>query len=584
MRLQTFRRRLLVRLTALALIAMLLASIVQVLLITREQRQDYVLLQSQLTSTQIPLLQTALWDIEISALQRQLIQIVELRSVAAVRLHAETGLQLQAGEATVAGAEADSVLVIHSPSGDGRQLGELQVFYRHDLINQRIINSILQRVLEFSLYTLLLFFVLFRALHKEVGRPLQVIADYVGSLKPQKQAPRLFLSREQRDWYDEIDLIARGFDTLRQGMSHYAEQHECAIEALANERDSLDRRVDERTAELAYLNGYLKLISGSSLKLMHLDHAQYPQAMRQRLRALGQYLQLDAGVLLDTHVKGSNKVRVSWMKEDDNHWLDQTSNINLWAGQMGWSVSQHDSRTWLIRFINPQRSFCYIVRSRHGDSQFTPEREELLLGAGQWLFSLVQHWDHVVGLEQARQELVQLSWTDPLTGLANRRRFEEHRIGELRRAMRLGYPVSLLMIDVDYFKGFNDLYGHAAGDECLQSLARLLDASFKRTGELPARIGGEEFAVLLPGYDLDSAGEAADSLRRAVQGLGVHHEGSIWGQVTVSIGCASWDGPGEVDEVIDGLMKTADAVLYEAKRLGRNRVALRVESVLSDEQ
>lgn len=584
MRLQTFRRRLLVRLTALALIAMLLASIVQVLLITREQRQDYVLLQSQLTSTQIPLLQTALWDIEISALQGQLVQIVELPSVAAVRLHAETGLQLQAGEATVAGAEADSVLVIHSPSGDGRQLGELQVFYRHDLINQRIINSILQRVLEFSLYTLLLVFVLFRALHKEVGRPLQLIADYVSSLKPQKQAPRLFLSREQRDWYDEIDLIARGFDTLRQGMSHYAEQHERAIEALANERDNLDRRVDERTAELAYLNGYLKLISGSSLKLMHLDHAQYPQAMRQRLRALGQYLQLDAGVLLDTHVKGSNKVRVSWMKEDDNHWLDQASNINLWAGQTGWSVSRHDSRTRAVRFINPQRSFCYIVRSRHGDSQFTPEREELLLGAGQWLFSLVQHWDHVVGLEQARQELVQLSRTDPLTGLANRRRFEEHRIGELRRAMRLGYPVSLLMIDVDYFKGFNDLYGHAAGDECLQSLARLLDASFKRTGELPARIGGEEFAVLLPGYDLDSAGEAADSLRRAVQGLGVHHEGSIWGQVTVSIGCASWNGPGEMGEVIDGLMKTADAVLYEAKRLGRNRVALRVESVLSDEQ
>src|SRR5690606_41095936 len=99
--------------------------------------------------------------------------------------------------------------------------------------------------------------------------------------------------------FDEIDLISRGFETLHEGMAHYAEQHENAIGQLARERDSLDRRVAERTSELGYLNGYLKLISGSSLKLMHLRQAQYPRAMTRTLQKRAQYLSLAACAPLD---------------------------------------------------------------------------------------------------------------------------------------------------------------------------------------------------------------------------------------------------------------------------------------------
>ncbi|PRB74785.1 GGDEF domain-containing protein [Pseudomonas sp. MYb185] len=564
----SFRQRLLVRLTLLALVAMLLASIAQVFLITREQRQQQELLLHELTSIQVPLLQVALWDIEIGALQGQLERIAGLSTVAGVRLHSETGLDMQAGDVRPHDGNPESTLVIPSPTEHAQRLGELQIFFQHHRLVQRIIDSILHRVFELSLYTLLVFTILFRALHREVGRPLQLIADYVSRLKPQKHAPPLVLSRAARNWHDEIDLVSRGFETLHAGMRHYAEQHELAIEQLASERDSLDRRVEERTSELAYLNGYLKLISGSSLKLMHLHHAQYPQAMHQTLKMLGYYLHLDASALLDNH-----RLRVHWTLAEDPQWLERLEQRPAPTLQSGWSIEQLDDRSLLIHFISPQHSFGYAVRGRT-TRDVAAERKELLQGAGQWLFSLLQHWDHVIGLEQARQELLEMSRTDPLTGLANRRHFEQHQTDELHRAQRMGYPISLLMLDVDFFKAFNDLYGHAEGDACLMKLAGLVNLRFKRTGEMAARLGGEEFAVLLPGMGPEAARQAADSLGMAIYDLHVPHAGSVWGRVTVSIGCASWTGQpvGNTEEIIDGLMRTADAALYEAKDAGRNQV------------
>ncbi|WP_150304104.1 sensor domain-containing diguanylate cyclase [Pseudomonas saliphila] len=570
-RFRPFSRRLLVKLSALALIAMLLVSITQAVLINRSERQNYQALVKQLTSTQIPLLQTALWDVELGTIDRQLQRIAGLPPVAAVHLLSDTGLDIRAGEPSVQSQPADAILLIPSPFDTSVPLGELHIYYQHERVMQQIMSSIVQRILEFSLYTLLIFLVLFRALQSELGRPLNQIAEYVSSLKPQRHPPGLKLPRRTRDWHDEIDLIVDGFDTLRKGMSHYSEQHECVMQALASERDSLDLHVARRTREFAQLNSYLRLITDKTLSLMNLNHAEYPEALRDTLAALCQYRQFDACALLDQQAGEPSRYRLGWMQEKDPVWIEQIKALDISAGEPDWSIQRLSERTLLIRFIGPQTSFCCALRDAPGT--FEPTGDELTLGTGQWLFSLVQHWDHVIGLDQARQELIQMSHTDPLTGLANRRHFEAHQLGELRRASRLGYAASLLMIDVDYFKGFNDLYGHSAGDDCLKALGALLIGSFKRAGELPSRMGGEEFAVLLPGYDLEGAVYAAEALRRSIHALAIPHEGSIWGQVTVSIGCASWQGTGEPDKVIESLLNTADAALYEAKRLGRNRVA-----------
>ena len=165
------------------------------------------------------------------------------------------------------------------------------------------------------------------------------------------------------------------------------------------------------------------------------------------------------------------------------------------------------------------------------------------------------------------------SISDGLTGIANRRHFDQAIEKEQRRAKRSGVPLSMLMIDIDFFKAYNDHYGHQQGDDTLIRVAGALAARLKRPPDLIARYGGEEFAVILP--DMDSAGAAgiAETMRRCVAQLAIPHAAAQGEpQVTVSIGVATQapNNPLEVAELIGA----ADRALYEAKRGGRNQVAV----------
>jgi len=175
-------------------------------------------------------------------------------------------------------------------------------------------------------------------------------------------------------------------------------------------------------------------------------------------------------------------------------------------------------------------------------------------------------------LEQANHQLEALSATDSLTGIANRRRFDEALSGELRRAVRSLKPLSLMMLDVDYFKNYNDRYGHLAGDDCLRAIARVLRTSSRRATDLAARYGGEEFAVIVAESDSANAMLLAENIRNAVAALQIPHDDSPFGYVTCSIGVTAV----QVDESMstDTLLRLADVALYQAKALGRNRVAL----------
>jgi diguanylate cyclase (GGDEF)-like protein len=175
-------------------------------------------------------------------------------------------------------------------------------------------------------------------------------------------------------------------------------------------------------------------------------------------------------------------------------------------------------------------------------------------------------------LEQANHQLEALSATDSLTGIANRRRFDEALSGELRRAVRSQKPLALMMLDVDYFKNYNDRYGHLAGDDCLRTIARVLRTSSRRATDLAARYGGEEFAVIVAESDSANALLLAENIRNAVAALQIPHEDSPFGIVTCSIGVTAV----QVDENMstDTLLRLADVALYQAKALGRNRVTL----------
>lgn len=175
-------------------------------------------------------------------------------------------------------------------------------------------------------------------------------------------------------------------------------------------------------------------------------------------------------------------------------------------------------------------------------------------------------------LDAANQELIRLSACDGLTGVGNRRYFDESLSVEWRRARRHTGPLVVMMCDVDYFKPYNDTYGHRAGDEALRRIAQAISRQTVRPADIVARYGGEEFAVVLPETTAGGAQMVAERIRQGIYDLDIQHSASPLGRITLSIGIAA--APAGFDDAPDELINAADGALYQAKHSGRNRVCL----------
>lgn len=176
-------------------------------------------------------------------------------------------------------------------------------------------------------------------------------------------------------------------------------------------------------------------------------------------------------------------------------------------------------------------------------------------------------------LHQAHQTLKDLALTDSLTGLGNRRRLDAVLDVEIARARRQGYPVALVMMDLDFFKAYNDRYGHLAGDQCLRRVAEVLGQALKRPADLAVRYGGEEFTLLLPDTDGHGAGLIVQETLQQLRRLAIEHAGSPFGVVSASAGIAVAH-PAQQPISSQALVAEADAALYEAKRQGRDRYCM----------
>ena len=172
-------------------------------------------------------------------------------------------------------------------------------------------------------------------------------------------------------------------------------------------------------------------------------------------------------------------------------------------------------------------------------------------------------------VDQANRATRMQALRDGLTGLANRRCFNQTIEREFQRAARNGRPLSLIMVDVDLFKAFNDQYGHPAGDACLRAVSAAVQGVLRRPGDMAARYGGEEFVILLPETDIAGAIQIVGDMQAAIRALAIPHQAAPLGVVTLSAGVASWTG-GRLTATPAWLVEAADAALYEAKALGRN--------------
>lgn len=232
-----------------------------------------------------------------------------------------------------------------------------------------------------------------------------------------------------------------------------------------------------------------------------------------------------------------------------------------------------------------ENSVCFRHRCRNGSWHWVDVRARLRMGADgtgpkDIVVALRDATDRKTvefKLQDALEQMERMAATDGLTGLANRRNFEGVAEREWGRCARERQPLSLLFLDVDHFKLFNDRHGHPAGDGCLRAIASELGTAAQRPGDLAARYGGEEFLVLMPNTDRGGAAHVAERVRQRVQGLDIAHAGNpVEGVVTVSIGVATaWPANREGRlESVSALLAVADAALYAAKNGGRNRVVV----------
>jgi diguanylate cyclase (GGDEF)-like protein/PAS domain S-box-containing protein len=222
-----------------------------------------------------------------------------------------------------------------------------------------------------------------------------------------------------------------------------------------------------------------------------------------------------------------------------------------------------------------------------GQTLFINKDEVIPLADGRWLSlrTRVTEDQHVLAivsditamkqselsLKSFAERMKGLAETDALTGLANRRSFDEGLLREFDAARQTGRPLSVLLIDVDRFKAYNDRYGHLEGDTCLKAVAGAIAAAARRSGDVAARFGGEEFAVLLPDTDSETAIKIAEKVRSSIRDLGMVHEGSEYGIVTVSLGATVFTPDSRVANPAE-LVAWADLALYQAKDAGRDRV------------
>lgn len=239
--------------------------------------------------------------------------------------------------------------------------------------------------------------------------------------------------------------------------------------------------------------------------------------------------------------------------------------------EIGELYAEHDHNGSESQLALGRRAENWCVMPRAGTRLYLAiDAGPIYDDAGQ-LIAVVETLRDITAQKVAQDELERLATCDGLTGVANRRSFDTVLNTECRRVSREARSLSLLMIDVDFFKRYNDAYGHLAGDECLRQVAEAMRRVTQRASDTVARYGGEEFAILLPATEPDGAVIVAERIRAAVESLKLPHAQSDVGPyVTVSIGVGSVDASQSAPPT--NLIAAADSALYQAKREGRNRV------------
>lgn len=551
-------------------------------------------------------LANSLWELDMQAVHLQLDGIASFPIVGRVVLTTSIGQTMQAGKHAAvdeSSPEADSLSwreTLFSPDHPDRVVGHLHLFVDRTAFLARIETGALRILAGEAIKGLLLGMLIAWLIARLVTRHLSHMATQVAQLRPTALGQSLTLFRRERRHRDELDQLRDAFNHLNRELVEYIDNQRVLEEELRRHRDRLSDMVSERTRSLERLRGFHGLIIRVLTRFINLPPGHANEAVDHGLAAFGDYFNTSR-CLLYTYDQQANGFRIA------NAWppiaerggsTDVFLSDELLPRRL---LADRKSRVWLAATAKDAGDdpllplfatdaytavgvevkgttvglLCLIGRAvPQGD-----ENASLLELAARVSANMLDHktaqmalLDTQHALQRANRELHSLSRHDPLTGLANRRHFDELKEVEFRRALRADWPLSVLMCDIDEFKRYNDTYGHAQGDRCLIALADCMIPLFNRAGELLVRLGGEEFAILLPNTGSEQAMALAERIRLSVWDLNLPHiSSSVADRVTVSIGVACLKHGLHRD--FDSLLQDADLALYRAKN-GRNRTVL----------
>lgn len=557
-------------------------------------------------------LSKAIWEMDRDALNAHVDSTAQVAAVGHVALKIHSGSRTPEVIARSADGWQASTLaptrrldLVYAPfPGGSESVGELTLAGDERVLWARLGDEVKGIITTQLLQSLLLAGLIMLMFSRTVTVHVQHIARHLGQLTPDTMDQTLRLVRNPAH-RDELSLLESGVNQLQGKLTdHLARLHQYETE-LGAHRDHLADLVQARTAELESLTEAQQLVLSLSNRLIHAPHESFEACQLECLQEVAQRLGANHALwLVPEPGQAAFRIFTEWQSDGIQvspspaplagltHVPARLAREELLffysQAEMGRSLSPIETAVFttqpvgacalaLLRSDGEDYGLLFIGKPL-GQGEWPPEDRALLAMTAQLLLHSVRHKAQLIAilatqeaLRAANRQLEELSRHDPLTGLFNRRHFDEVKEDEFQRALRSGQPLSLLICDIDYFKAFNDHYGHAAGDQCLRDVAQAMNTAIIRSGDGLARIGGEEFAILLPATSATAALQVAERVRQAVADLRIAHAASGVGPwVSISVGLAQLEAGRTPD--FDALFEAADQALYRAKEKGRNRI------------
>ena len=585
---------------------------VAVLLLAALARAGWGIIEAdrQLESTRLrieqdylPQVANSLEPLDQRLLEQQLATIARLAGVTRVRLLRLGHPPLEAVGGEVGGEPASSW---DYPIGDGE--GSLIVQADLRALPDNPLHILLDSLLYQALLVITLLTMLAWVLRQHLALPIRSLVAYASALDASQLDQPVVVPDRAGFRSQELAQLHDALTALCEALAREQIQQHAARAQLETEQGRLHREVAQQTARLNHLIAFQRLVGELSTEFMRVPQHRISSRLDEALGRIGEFLGVQRVSLFEydpelVHFRYTRE----WVAEGFASTIDDLDEIN--ARDYPWWAPRIMSGPVVIEDVSklpPEAIAERSVLSAHGvhgivgvpmrssegvtgfvtfdvldkPREWSEEQLTLLQLAAELLGSVLVHQHRHeelqaahARLQESNRRLDQQSRQDGLTGLSNRRHFDEVRQTEYKRARRDNLPLSLLLCDLDGFKRYNDALGHAAGDDALRAFAACMTSVFLRDTDLVARTGGEEFCVLLPNTPQTSAATKAEELRAAVWARNlVHPQALVADRLTVSIGVATLDPAQDLDA--DALYRAADGALYEAKHQGRNRVEI----------